>query len=46
MTPFFSRRVCQAIVLKRKFIHMGRIKINTIKLVWLTCFWLNIIARG
>ena len=32
MTPFFSSRVCQAMVLSRKFIHIGRMKIRTIKL--------------
>ena len=29
MTPFFSSSVCQARVLRRKFIHMGRINMNT-----------------
>ena len=28
MTPFFSNRVCQAMVLSRKFIHIGRMKIQ------------------
>ena len=37
MTPFFSSSVCHARVRRRKFIHIGRIKISTIKLVWLTC---------
>ena len=32
MTPFFSSRVCQAMVLSRKFIHIGMMKIRTMKL--------------
>ena len=31
ITPFFSRSVCHAMVLKRKFIHIGRMKMNTTK---------------
>ena len=46
MTPFFSSNVCHASVRRRKFIHIGRIKTSTIKLVWFTCFWLRIIASG
>ena len=46
ITPFFSRSVCHARVLSRKFIHMGRIKINTIKLPALFPRPLKIIARG
>ena len=33
MTPFFSSSVCHASVRSRKFIHLGRMKISTIKLV-------------
>ena len=46
MTPVFSRSVCHARVRRRKFIHMGRMKIRTIKLCWLTCLPARIMARG
>ena len=32
ITPFFSRSVCHARVRSRKFIHIGRMKTNTMKL--------------
>ena len=34
MTPLFSRRVCHARVRSRKFIHIGRMKMKTMKLPW------------
>ena len=34
ITPFFSRSVCHASVRSRKFIHIGRMKMKTIKLPW------------
>ena len=46
ITPFFSSSVCHARVRSREFIHMGRIKSSTIKLVWLTFRLVRIIARG
>ena len=33
ITPVFSSSVCQASVRRRKFIHMGMMKIMTIKLL-------------
>ena len=38
MTPFFSKSVCHANVRRRKFIHIGRMNISTIKLVNLEGF--------
>ena len=47
MTPFFSKRVCQARVRSRKFIHIGRMKIRTMKLALASMFdLLRIMARG
>ena len=46
ITPFFSNKVCHASVRSKKFIHIGRMKINTIKLVWLTFMEARIIASG
>ena len=46
ITPFFSSRVCHAMVLKRKFIHIGRIKINTTKLPFPIWRFLKISASG
>ena len=46
ITPVFSRRVCHARVLNKKFINIARIKINTIKLDRLTPSVAKIIARG
>ena len=46
ITPFFSRSVCHASVRKRKFIHMGRMKINTIKLPFPMPRLRRIKARG
>ena len=46
MTPVFSRSVCHASVRSKKFIHMGRIKIITIKLFWLTLRAVRIMASG
>ena len=46
MTPVFSSSVCHARVRSRKFIHMGRIKINTRNEFWLTFMLHRIMARG
>ena len=46
MTPVFSSKVCHAKVRSRKFIHIGRMKINTMKLCWFTFILASIIARG
>ena len=46
ITPFFSKSVCHASVRSKKFIHIGRIKINTTKLVWFILFEASIIASG
>ena len=47
MTPFFSSSVCHARVRRRKFIHIGRMKISTIKLALIDLmFWFRIIASG
>ncbi len=46
MTPFFSKSVCHAIVRRRKFIHMGRIKMNTTKLLLPIWCCLKIRASG
>ena len=46
ITPVFSRSVCHARVRSRKFIHIGRIKIRTIKESLLVPARLRIIASG
>ena len=46
ITPFFSRSVCHAMVLKRKFIHIGRMKMNTTKLPFPIWRFLKISANG
>ena len=46
ITPFFSKRVYHAMVLKRKFIHIGRIKMKTTKLPEPIFLVLKIIASG
>ena len=46
ITPVFSSRVCQASVRSRKFIHMGRMKISTMKLCWFTFICARIMASG
>ena len=46
ITPFFSSKVCQARVRSRKFIHIGSMNINMIKLCWLTFIFARIMASG
>ena len=46
ITPVFSSRVCQARVRSRKFIHMGRTKISTMKDSLLVLILQRIMARG
>ena len=46
MTPFFSSSVCHASVRRRKFIHMGRMKINTTKLPRPMCRLRRMSASG
>ena len=46
ITPSFSSRVCHASVRRRKFIHMGRIKIRIINLLFPLFIPARIIARG
>ena len=46
ITPFFSSKVCHAMVLRRKFIHIGRIKMKTTKLPLPIFLVLKIIASG
>ena len=46
MTPFFSNRVCQAMVLSRKFIHIGMMKIRTMSWLLFPFNLLKIMARG
>ena len=45
ITPFFSNNVCHAKVRSKKFIHIGKMKIKTIKLDWFTFLLDNIIDK-
>ena len=46
ITPFFSNNVCHAKVRSKKFIHIGRINIRTIKLDEFTLLFDRITAKG
>ena len=46
ITPVFSKSVCQASVRRRKFIHIGKIKIRTMNWFWLTLLFASIMASG